>query len=536
MTEPSRFQRPIRHARRIGKIFEDLFRLKKIETPKLNSNSLTSINIINDPGPDPEDGCCCARVIMVSKDGMGDFEVIQDAIDFAATQSPPPSLSAPFVIKICPGYYYESLVLADGVSLEGTGNREEVIVTSLLASVIVAPPTYPISCSRITFVATIDAFTQGMPTVSMPYTSGLIFNNCKIRLTGVDSQTNLFLLNSGGGVLKIRDCDLQYSITGVEPLVGGINHSIFNIHGSDNIEVWNSRVSIEQPNLTCNSWIAETFGGSARIKIIGSDILLIANNAGGSNGVLIDQGTLTNFEYTQNITSLSASGGGLGLYTLQNPIGNATLKSIGNRVDFNWGVQAFWVISADGLSSVESYFDQFNDIPYLSVVPILFVNSQNPGALSKSNPPFARTFLTTPVPTIMGIALQIPWDGETEDLNNIHAIGVGTFTCPWKGRYNPECQLVIQAYNGGGASVDATFILTTLVNGIVVNYTPEDKSCPAGSACTHIFHMQQDDTYPLLKTDVITFEFVYITTGAITVTIMGEPTGAWCHATVEMES
>jgi len=65
----------------------------------------------------------------VSKDGSGDFDVIQEAIDYInAYEAPSPK--RPWVVKICPGEYIESLTGADSVSLVGIGGKHTVIVYS----------------------------------------------------------------------------------------------------------------------------------------------------------------------------------------------------------------------------------------------------------------------------------------------------------------------------------------------------------------------------------------------------------------------
>jgi len=185
---------------------------------------------------------------------MGDFSVIQDAIDFASTAGA--SLTEPWIIKICPGTYAERLTLPDYISLVGLGTKDDGVHISYVdGAVLEFLGDDRAAIENISLHAVAPHLSS--TAMALKHTGGghLYVNNCFMdRYDEEESLTGgplvQILTNQGGAGLTIEDSVLDY-----EQAEDGVSaHALFDFNTARffNFRFVNSKATIDSGSLQAN--------------------------------------------------------------------------------------------------------------------------------------------------------------------------------------------------------------------------------------------------------------------------------------------
>lgn len=381
--------RPKNLPREVGRIHRDLAALDEKRIAKLSSN------VYAVPGTPPTtsegDGaaCCCDRTVYVSKDGNGDFDTIQEAIDDIASYETP-SATEPWIIYICPGEYTEDVVGADYVSLIGIGTKKDG------ARIIgVDGPTYtcpdgPHSVENVMFELAVDAGTATpilIYAVDVPSTADECHNfvNCQFKIT--DESQPGELLRISGTEISFEECDFHYDNTGAT--VGANTHNLFNIIGSvDDVRLISCRIiadiAEEADNLTV---VNETDTYASRVMIKDCRARITATHAL-ARGTYIFYNAFGDGEekYVQDnhveFSAISVAGN-IALFISMINAKSITVTSNNNHVSYN--ITTPYITSVAITNTLYSHHDQFIDlrwglqVPYVNNGTFEHVHSSWPG-------------------------------------------------------------------------------------------------------------------------------------------------------------
>lgn len=381
--------RPKSLAMEVGRIHRDLDAQDGKEISKLSSNlhAIPTAPITTSEGE--SEACCCDRVVYVSKDGAGDFDTIQEAInDIAAYESP--SADTPWVVYICPGDYHEDVVGANFVSLVGIGTKKDAV-----RIIGVDGPTYTCpdgihSVENILFrlevtVASvspilIDAF-------DVPATLGEthIFSNCQFEITSV-AQTGELVRVSGTGI-TFEHCDFYYNNT--DATVGAFTHELIKLMSGSitNIISCNFKVNIVDEEDDLNVF-SETAGQENKLMVKDCRVKLLMKGGGGDYIFYNAAGDGEN-KYIQDNHIEIRSQVSVVNFTYYIAIPNAkamTVTSNNNLVIFE--VDLPMIANIALTNTLESHHDQFIDlrngtlVPYTNLGTFNYVHSPMPGTAS----------------------------------------------------------------------------------------------------------------------------------------------------------
>jgi hypothetical protein len=147
-------------------------------------------------------------VIIVDAAGNGDYESIQDALDYANTQSP--NINRQWLVLVCPGVYVDALTLYDYIHIAGLSPDHSVILSPSAATLIESLAICTISNLKIVS-ATDPIITTDVGDTSKTLTLRNIF--CEENDAGVD------FLELAYGTVVLDRCNLRYG--GAIDLLGG---------------------------------------------------------------------------------------------------------------------------------------------------------------------------------------------------------------------------------------------------------------------------------------------------------------------------
>jgi|GEM_PF-4611538 len=276
--------RPKDLSREVGRIHRDLAAMDDKRISRLSSNlhAIPTAPVTTSEGAGL--ACCCDRVVYVSKDGNGDFDTIQEAInDIAAYETP--SATEPWVVYICPGEYVEDVVGADYVSLVGIGTKKDA------ARIIgVEGPTYKCpneahSVENVLFRLAVDIQTVSpilIDAVVVPVdVGGIIFSNCQFEMT-TESQPGELVRISGANI-AFEDCDFYYDNTAAT--VGANTHKLFNITGIAVARIISCRIDVElEDDIDSLYIISETANYEIKLMVKDCRVKLLVTNPAAVGG------------------------------------------------------------------------------------------------------------------------------------------------------------------------------------------------------------------------------------------------------------
>lgn len=151
----------------------------------------------------------CTQVLTVSKTGTTPYTTIQDAIDYAAAQTP--TYENRWIVMVCPGEYDEPLIVGvNYVSIVGIGGTQKD--GARILGRYVAPDIE--SCvQNIMFTRNvIPGNSEGIITAGK---GSHDFINCKFQLISTNLGGSVVSVgNTGDGSYTFQDCDFELNATG----------------------------------------------------------------------------------------------------------------------------------------------------------------------------------------------------------------------------------------------------------------------------------------------------------------------------------
>jgi hypothetical protein len=140
------------------------------------------------------------RVIIVDRYGNGDYDHIQDAIDYAQTQAP--ADNDQYMIYVCAGKYYETLHLYDYINVSGLSPDGSVAIIPTLAHAAIDNAA---NCwvSNLRVVSDYDPIMK----------TGVAAGGKVLYLTNIISdeyQSETDILQVASGTVIMKQCDLRY--------------------------------------------------------------------------------------------------------------------------------------------------------------------------------------------------------------------------------------------------------------------------------------------------------------------------------------
>ena len=393
--------RPIDLAREVGRIHRDLAYNDELSISRILVNPAPSSPPVI-PDDDGEDSCCCDRVRYVSKDGSGDFDVIQEAFDYInAYEGPKPD--SPWVVKACPGVYDESLTGYDNISLVGIGGKHTVIVNSLNAPALTTAGGTQIY-ENIHFTTTLDnAIHAGTATIVVAGSGGGgsldEFNNCFIEM--LPGSTWGMLVDCRAMDLAeevyFKDIAIDYSSTEAT-VVGVVTHYGFYT-GAGKVFI------------NCMEGIILTVDVDDRIILYGlanvgylhtiNNTVELTDVAGGNVYVFFGIDAQTIAYSKDNYFSLYA---GQSAYYIYDTAG-VTVTSDHNKVNLAGAAGELSAYVNHASSNIKMHYDKFVHVNrpnpgFTNTLSASFehIISHHPGAGRESNPPAAWGHMESSVP------------------------------------------------------------------------------------------------------------------------------------------
>jgi len=534
----TRSNRPIRHARSIGVIVTDLLKRDKIETVKINSN-VTTTGIIDEPGPDPEGGCCCDYSVTVSPDGAGDYALIQDAIDFAATMA---TAAQPWIVHICPGIYTPAapLIGADFVSLVGLGTKSD-------GAIIQGSYAFPDNESSLENIAFIPNVSLKLPliTANAGFTGDQHIRNCAFHGVYDTSAPVRFVEILKAATYKFDGCYFNLHLGGSIPMP--LTHEFFFIDGPCGVWFRDCEFDIQTDDDDDSYRIFSLDSDTIDFRVyncrfyhnetdtLGLSTITFLYSARAHGDWYIKENHL-NMERT-------VAGGGTHILFSLNAVGPVpTVYSQHNNYKANAVVQNTGGVN---VSTLRMFYDDLNGIPTSPLPAVgtgtfefILANDGLAGPQTQhiygpqtiDNPPRVRAFLEIPISHVG--ATPIVWDQTEYDSNNTvlgipFYTGGGIFTVPVKGCYHIDSIIQLDETGIIGPGVDYWYQI--LINGVPRKEFHGD----------HIFGAHDDlvslGVYTKLELaagDQIMFLLIDTIGGPFFGTVLGDPVGLKSSASI----
>lgn len=299
--------RPVREAREIGRIVEDI----QLEKEQDISPTSTNIGLLPSKPPGTSEGgggaCCCDHLVYVSKDGTADFVTIQDAIDYInATETP--NATDPWVVQICPGEYAETLVGVNYVSLIGTGPRDSVVVSGATGPLYTTPNVGG-NAQNIKFALSPTTLAQQVINLPGTHVGPTYFWECTFDATSATNDITSRLIAHSTGTVFYFDCNFVYSLTGTA--AGIRTHNVVDINGAGDFRLYRCDVTITIGDVDDTAvFINESSGVAIQSVIIGNIIRMYLTNANysGTAGLFYLHGDGTNKFLLANQLLLQSAG------------------------------------------------------------------------------------------------------------------------------------------------------------------------------------------------------------------------------------
>jgi len=514
-------------ARTIGRIAIDLMDFKEKVFQRFDSNAYSGGSAYTDP--DSDVGCaCCDRAVVVSPDDNGDFSSIQDAIDFAVTETP--SASEPWIIHICPGVYTENLTGADFVSLVGLGTKSDgvrvqgtydfpgqessleniefrpnasIAVPLLTGGSINTDKLHIRNCS---FVATYDT-TAARRFIELLFSNEYIFDDCyfEVRLGGsvVGAQTHELFYFDGPTTVYFRDSEFKIYTEDDDD-----TYRVFSLNAGDvDFRFFNNIALFQEEDVAGNT----------------STVFFYINDTGG-NEYFVKENHIKMYRVN--------AGGNHVIFNLAGLIGHQIMYSHHNNYSSNATAQN---VGGFGINTLYMFYDDINDIPIpglaapgAGVFEFIVANDGSDGSsehiwgpLSIANPPRAKACVQIAPIVIPGVgAAQVVFDAVLYDSHFVatgtqfYNPAIGTFTVPINGCYHITSTLEFDF--PPGPAVD--FTIQIWINGVP---RKEFKDDFPGLAPTLTRSISVDTYFELLAGDLITCWVILTAPGTILNDILG---------------
>lgn len=219
----------------------------------------------------------CSRIIPVSKDTFSFYTKIQDAINYASSQTP--TKETPWIIAVCPGEYNEALITgANYVSIIGVGGTKKDGARVLGAY---KTPTICSTVQNMMFERTAEDTDYSWVVLAIQGSHDFI--DCKFKMTTVDA---------GGGVLKLGDfgsgdylfqnCDLEYNASGGTIKGPAVQSMIYCANTNPayvtKLKVTGCRIIFTLDKADDEYYLFYFFGGSPKKYVIDSNMISVTVN------------------------------------------------------------------------------------------------------------------------------------------------------------------------------------------------------------------------------------------------------------------
>jgi len=451
--------RPQNEPREIGRIHRDLAAQDAMSISKISSNlhAIPTAPITTSEGGDS--ACCCDRVVYVSKDGSGDFDDIQQAIDDIAAYETP-SATAPWVIYICPGEYVGDVIMADYVSLVGIGTKEHgARIIGVANPAVITFPDHDTTIENLYIETEIDLGAATSAAVHVRGSTHWIIN-CSVNTNAINGAGGACIHIDEDVIVHMGENIIKYVGTGTDAAARshiGVNFGFTN----SKVYFTNNEMSIIFDGDNDNGYLFHEEPGVDLTVYVENNIFNIESTT------LIGAPSIYNWEangfgyrYSVNNHWIQKYNGIGGADTAFNLTGGAKLEffSSHNKLQYDRGITGILAAWA----GAETFYSIFDDLDnYTATIPGALAvfkyvisgdaNYGTPGNLHISNaytsddPPRSRGYRNGNQLIGTGALTIVQTNAETYDSSNIHNTGTYRTIPNVPGYYSVEAQITYQS-------------------------------------------------------------------------------------------